>query len=386
MASFTLDGRPDTEALRQSFNAIVTDGSGTIDSPKLRALLKNRLGAETTETEADEMCANATITCDEFIDVCRRIRAGEVSSPSGRRYAKMMEEFDALFESLERPPLSTPTKPVDAAGDAPDVTTRTARTPALASAPPPQPPPTPPAAAASPAEQRLAEGKALRAGGQLDDAIAAFKAAAEADPEMGFAAWFEIGVSEAGKGTERGYDAAAEAYSKCIELDARNSTAYVCLGAVSNVRGDFDAAEKLYRTAIEVSGERDAMAYNNLGALLKHARKDFDGAEQALRRAIELEPTNFSAYANLASLLHFERKDFDGAEQMYRKALELDGNYVNAHLGLASLLLSVREDYDGAERACRKVLELDSENKNAKTLLQTTLSKKPQKKKGFFSR
>ena len=118
MASFTLDGRPDTEALRQSFNAIVTDGSGTIDSPKLRALLKNRLGAETTETEADEMCANATITCDEFIDVCRRIRAGEVSSPSGRRYAKMMEEFDALFESLERPPLSTPTKPVDAAGDA----------------------------------------------------------------------------------------------------------------------------------------------------------------------------------------------------------------------------------------------------------------------------
>ena len=106
----------------------------------------------------------------------------------------------------------------------------------------------------------------------------------------------------------------------------------------------------------------------------------------ALRRAIELEPTNFSAYANLASLLHFERKDFDGAEQMYRKALELDGNYVNAHLGLASLLLSVREDYDGAERACRKVLELDSENKNAKTLLQTTLSKKPQKKKGFFSR
>ena len=151
MASFSLDGRPDAEALRQSFNAIATDGSGTIDSPKLRALLKDRLGAETTDDEADEMCANDTITCDEFIDLCRRIRAGDVTSPSGRRYAKMMEEFDALFESLEGAPplLSTPDKPASggsfatpAASEALDVTT---------SLPPSQPPGLPTEGATAPA-------------------------------------------------------------------------------------------------------------------------------------------------------------------------------------------------------------------------------------------
>ena len=85
-------------------------------------------------------------------------------------------------------------------------------------------------------------------------------------------------------------------------------------------------------------------------------------------------------------MLHIERKDFDGAELMYRKALELNANYLNAHLGLASLLLLVRNDFDGAEQACRKALEIDPENKNAQALLQNTLLKKPQKKKGFFSR
>ena len=211
---------------------------------------------------------------------------------------------------------------------------------------------------------RFAEGAALEAEGKYDEAVVAYRAAVEADPEMS-GAWFSLGYAEYRKAGEKMSEASLEAYERCVALDPTHASAHSNLGvALEDVRKDYDGAEELWRKAIALN-PTDAKAHYNLGNLLQTVRKDYDGAEELYRKAIALDPANALAHMNLAILLKTVRKDYDGAEELYRKAIALAPTNATAHSNLGKLLIEVRKDYDGAEEHFRKAIALAPDFPNA---------------------
>ena len=211
---------------------------------------------------------------------------------------------------------------------------------------------------------RFAEGAALQAEGKYDEAVVAYRAAVEADPEMS-GAWFSLGCAEFLKAGGKSSEVQIEPYERCVALDPTHATAHNNLGnALNNVRKDYDGAEELYRKAIALN-PKYAAAHMNLGLLLETVRKDYDGAEELYRKAIALNPKHAEAHSNLALLLKNARKDYDGAEELYRKAIALDATHAEAHYNLGTLLQTVRKDYDGAEELFHKAIALNPTHASA---------------------
>jgi len=143
-------------------------------------------------------------------------------------------------------------------------------------------------------------------------------------------------------------------------------------------RGDHDAAEPLYRRALEItenalepSHPEIGTSLNNLGLLLQ-ARGDLTAAEPLLRRALEItentlgpdHPETGTRINNLAALLH-DRGDLDAAEPLYRRDLQItetalgqDHPKTATSLNNLALLLHYQGDLDTAETLSQKALEI----------------------------
>ena len=112
------------------------------------------------------------------------------------------------------------------------------------------------------------------------------------------------------------------------------------------VARNVDRAIELYTQAVRGGY---ALAYVNLGNLLRIEVQDVDGAEKAYRAAIEANPGYAQAHYNLGNLLKNERQDMDGAEKAYRAAIEADPRFAKAHSNLATLLYFKRAKKAEAE-------------------------------------
>ncbi len=71
------------------------------------------------------------------------------------------------------------------------------------------------------------------------------------------------------------------------------ATSYHQLGMLAQLRGDYDAAEPLYRRALEINeriGDQAGMSksYHHLG-ILAQLRGDYDAAERSYRRSLEIK-------------------------------------------------------------------------------------------------
>ena len=90
---------------------------------------------------------------------------------------------------------------------------------------------------------------------------------------------------------------AEEMYRKVLGLsgpdkDEWSARAYGNLGAISQIRGDFEQAEELYRKALQIAeqlGHREwsATAYGSLG-IIARIRGDFEQAEELYRKALQI--------------------------------------------------------------------------------------------------
>ena len=110
---------------------------------------------------------------------------------------------------------------------------------------------------------------ALAAQTKWPEAIAAFRAAVEKDPEMS-EAWFQIGYAENEKNGGRGKatEASHAPLAHCLKLDPKHAKAHYYLGRVLDiVREDPKAAEASFREAIRLD-PKYALAHNNLGVVL----------------------------------------------------------------------------------------------------------------------
>jgi tetratricopeptide (TPR) repeat protein len=103
--------------------------------------------------------------------------------------------------------------------------------------------------------------------GRLNEALASFQAAVEADPKF-LEPRLNAGQLNLGF---RKYDLAKDLFSKAIELAPKNYDATIGLGFAQRGLNDFDGAEASYKKAIQLDGRRGD-AYYNLGVLYKGFR------------------------------------------------------------------------------------------------------------------
>lgn len=90
------------------------------------------------------------------------------------------------------------------------------------------------------------------------------------------------------------------------------------LGVSYEKKGELDNALKEYKTA----SKKLAAAYLYIGNIY-YLKGEFEKAERYYRKAIREEPTNADAYNNLAWLYYLERKDLREAEGLASTAVEL---------------------------------------------------------------
>ena len=108
-----------------------------------------------------------------------------------------------------------------------------------------------------------------------DEAIKAFRAAAEKDPEMS-EAWYGIGVAENMK-NGGSCEAAYKPLKRCVDLDPNHARAHCLLGGVLlHVRKDAARAEKHFRATIRLEPNY-ALPHRGLSFILER-RDDLDGA------------------------------------------------------------------------------------------------------------
>ncbi len=106
------------------------------------------------------------------------------------------------------------------------------------------------------------------------------------------------------------------------------------LGAMYQLDGKFDEAEKEYLTTIALN-PAEPMVHSNLGLVYMHKGK-LNEAEKELRREVAINPSYDNGYANLA-LLCFKTRRFAEAEALWKQTLEHNPDHVDANADLAIL-------------------------------------------------
>jgi tetratricopeptide (TPR) repeat protein len=157
------------------------------------------------------------------------------------------------------------------------------------------------------------------------------------------------------------------------EGDDREAAWLSQLGNIALRRGDFDAAESLYRRSLEIKESVDdqrgvANSYGQLGTLHKE-RGELDEAESHYRRALDIQE-QIDDRRGMATAFHQlgivaeNRNEFDQAEPLYRRSLEIEEELEN-EAGIASSygqlgnLALRRGEPDQAEAHYRRGLEIE---------------------------
>jgi Flp pilus assembly protein TadD len=176
---------------------------------------------------------------------------------------------------------------------------------------------------------RLDLGRLLLNSGELDNAIASFRAAAAkgADPALCMAMEGKTYLA-GGKQNE-----ASLAFRHSNELRP-NSDAFGGEATVHFLRGERGASIQKFRRAIELSPS-DADLQFNLGNVLVQTER-FEEAEEAFRTSLRLDSQSASAHLNLAVLL-LNRFAVSEAEQHLRWAIQLDPGLAKPYLHLGRI-------------------------------------------------
>jgi len=124
--------------------------------------------------------------------------------------------------------------------------------------------------------------------------------------------------------------------------------------------GKLDAAEKLYRTVLEVKPHA-AEAWFYLG-MIQYAKRNHFEAETCLKKALELDPKN-ADYSNNLGEIYRQNGMLDQAEYYIRNAIVINPNQADAYANLA-LICKARGDYDSAKLHFSRSLDINPKNIN----------------------
>jgi Flp pilus assembly protein TadD len=174
--------------------------------------------------------------------------------------------------------------------------------------------------------------------------------------------YVNLGIALASEG--RLEDAVA-AYRRAIEADPRDALAHANLGAALAAAGRVqDAGDELV-TALRLDPGL-AGAHRTLGMLLAQ-RGDFAGAEGHFREIVARDPESAMDRTDLANAI-LEQGRVDEAVSLYREVLASDPRYLDARLNLAHALQRAGRR-DEALSELREAVRLDPENVDARRAL-----------------
>jgi len=197
--------------------------------------------------------------------------------------------------------------------------------------------------------------------GELEPAIAEYRAAIEANPDFP-----ESYAALAGALVERGdFEEAVATYRRAIRMAPRSAEMRRALAALLHDLSRFDEAVPEYRAVLDIS-PKNADTWYQYGRALEATRADAE-ALAAYRQAVELEPTLGEARVNLGVLLQ-KGGDLAGAAAAYRGAIEQVPNLLEAHFNLATVL-ATQGDLEGAIREVSTALHIQPQHAAARDLL-----------------
>jgi len=138
---------------------------------------------------------------------------------------------------------------------------------------------------------------------------------------------------------------AGELYEKSLELDPESATAHYNLAASLSRRGEFAAAERHFRAALEEAP--NAQIYTGLGIVqAQQGRKD--EAIASLRSAIGADPRQPAPYDGLGTLLA-EQGKLDEAASQFRSLIRIQPSAA-AHQKLAQVLMGLGRTDEAREQ------------------------------------
>lgn len=169
----------------------------------------------------------------------------------------------------------------------------------------------------------------------------------------------------------------AQADSKVISLDAKNTESRLRYAQYSMSKGDTKSAEKVYKE-LSILAPKNASVWKNLYLI---AKKDNDKASALnyVKKYLALSPNDAEAQRDLGDYL-YERKDFDGALQAYRTALKVDPE-IKGFLKRYAEIVIAKGEHEEAIQA----LNLKVKAGNASADDYATLGMIYQKKKSYSS-
>jgi tetratricopeptide (TPR) repeat protein len=174
------------------------------------------------------------------------------------------------------------------------------------------------------------EGIEAAKAGQHEQAIEAFKKAAEKDADQP-AVWANMGSSYA---KLKQYDQAIEAYNKAIALKPDDPALYQNLGSVYSESGNLEKSKETYEKAASLAATLDpktaATQYYNIGVTYINRGNNAE-AEAALLKAIQIDPNHAEANYQLA-LTELGLNKMDQAIVHLKKYLQLAPSGENAEV------------------------------------------------------
>jgi tetratricopeptide (TPR) repeat protein len=178
------------------------------------------------------------------------------------------------------------------------------------------------------AEMWLAKGLGHHHGGQLNEAIDAYRQAINLRPDFtyGFVVHFNLGIAYE---TQEMVDEAIAEYKRTIALKPEYAPAHQNLGVAFSRKGLYNEAIAELRLASYIHGYSTpgkAEAHYNLGLVYVH-KEMLEEAVVELKRATELKPDFDFAYYTLACV-YSENNDTAQAVESLEKAIGFDDEYI----------------------------------------------------------
>lgn len=179
----------------------------------------------------------------------------------------------------------------------------------------------------------LGLGDVLQRAGRLDEAVEAFQAALELDPDLAVA-YYDLGVTYGNQGR---LDEAVDAYERALELAPEGLPAAKTLnnlGALSQSQGDLATAETFFARAVAAAPDHLESRYNL--AILRLGQGDVAEAVELLEEAAELAPNHEQVALALGNAYLAAGRGDDAYRAFLLVRRLYPGNW-EAGLGLAAL-------------------------------------------------
>ncbi|MBX9941001.1 MAG: tetratricopeptide repeat protein [Candidatus Obscuribacterales bacterium] len=130
-------------------------------------------------------------------------------------------------------------------------------------------------------------------------------------------------------------DGAIAGYKAAVAADSELGPAYCNLGLAYNQMHNYHEALEAFRKALACNAS-DAIAYNGIGAALK-AQKDIAGAAKNWQTAVKLNPKLGVAHYNLGTAYE-QQGEFDKALASYQASVKCDSRMGEAHYRIGLIL------------------------------------------------